>query len=236
MIIRAIGYEGASFTQIKNITRLSTGTIYHHLYTMRELVYKENKRYKLTKLGLKVLKEIESGTLEFNKISKRDLRIRRLMDIFLLLKIYRLLLRSLAIYPVAILLLIIDSYISLRYNVGLILLKPTLFPHIHPLATMLLSILIIIILNLSMVIISTGTYYSRNELLNICLIQFVPISITYIIPLIYIFLNLNIAVLNTIIQFIAAILLASAVSTSSGLTIDRTLALSAFLLFLSQVI
>ena len=52
-ILRIIGDNGfSSFTYLKRILKVSTGTIYHHLEALAQLIkQKKNKKYYLTDLG-----------------------------------------------------------------------------------------------------------------------------------------------------------------------------------------
>lgn len=61
-ILRAIAARNGSagFSEIKNATGLSTGSIYYHLERMGNYVTKDSKHYKITKEGLELLREIDS--------------------------------------------------------------------------------------------------------------------------------------------------------------------------------
>ena len=63
-ILRAIAARNGSagFSEIRNTTRLSTGSIYYHLERMGNYVTKDSKHYKITKEGLELLREIDSRT------------------------------------------------------------------------------------------------------------------------------------------------------------------------------
>lgn len=61
-ILRAIAERNGSagFSEIKNATGLSTGSIYYHLERMGNYVTKDSKHYKITEEGLKLLREIDN--------------------------------------------------------------------------------------------------------------------------------------------------------------------------------
>lgn len=61
-ILRAIAARNGSagFSEIRNATGLSTGSIYYHLERMGNYVTKDSKHYKITKEGLELLREIDS--------------------------------------------------------------------------------------------------------------------------------------------------------------------------------
>ena len=61
-ILRAIAARNGSagFSEIRNTTRLSTGSIYYHLERMGNYVTKDSKHYKITKEGLELLRDIDS--------------------------------------------------------------------------------------------------------------------------------------------------------------------------------
>ena len=61
-ILRAIAARNGSagFSEIRNSTGLSTGSIYYHLERMGNYVTKDSKHYKITKEGLELLREIDS--------------------------------------------------------------------------------------------------------------------------------------------------------------------------------
>jgi DNA-binding transcriptional ArsR family regulator len=60
-ILRAIAERNGSagFSEIRNATGLSTGSIYYHLERMGNYVTKDSKHYKITVEGLEVLREID---------------------------------------------------------------------------------------------------------------------------------------------------------------------------------
>ena len=60
-ILRAIAEKNGSagFSEIRNATGLSTGSIYYHLERMGNYVTKDSKHYKITEQGLELLREIE---------------------------------------------------------------------------------------------------------------------------------------------------------------------------------
>jgi hypothetical protein len=59
--LRAIAERdgSAGFSEIKNATGLSTGSIYYHLERMKNYVIKDSKQYKITEEGLELLREID---------------------------------------------------------------------------------------------------------------------------------------------------------------------------------
>jgi hypothetical protein len=61
-ILRAIAARNGSagFSEIRNATGLSTGSIYYHLERMGNYVTKDSKHYNITKEGLELLREIDS--------------------------------------------------------------------------------------------------------------------------------------------------------------------------------
>ena len=61
-ILRAIAARNGSagFSEIRNATGLSTGSIYYHLERMGNYVTKDSKHYKITKEGLELLHEIDN--------------------------------------------------------------------------------------------------------------------------------------------------------------------------------
>lgn len=60
-ILRAIVKKDGSacFSDIRNTTGLSTGSIYYHLERMRNYVFKKSKYYVITKEGKELLIEID---------------------------------------------------------------------------------------------------------------------------------------------------------------------------------
>jgi len=85
-MLEIIGDNGfASFTTLKKQLKVSTGTIYHHLETLSQLIeQKLDKKYYLTDLGQHAYKYIKDNieTLRRNNFSSRDLKsplIRTLM-------------------------------------------------------------------------------------------------------------------------------------------------------------
>ena len=61
-ILRAIAERNGSagFSEIRNATGLSTGSIYYHLERMGNYVTKDSKHYKITEEGLELLREIDN--------------------------------------------------------------------------------------------------------------------------------------------------------------------------------
>ncbi|HEY7078936.1 MAG TPA: winged helix-turn-helix domain-containing protein [Nitrososphaeraceae archaeon] len=68
-ILRAIaGSEGsAGFSEIRDATGLSTGSIYYHLERMAKYVVKDSKQYLITQDGWEILREIDFKTPDINK-------------------------------------------------------------------------------------------------------------------------------------------------------------------------
>ncbi len=76
-IIKLIGNQGCSFTTLKKALMTSTGTIYHHLEALKDLIYQEkNKKYHLTTLGGHAYKILDRNidTIESTKVSDRRLK------------------------------------------------------------------------------------------------------------------------------------------------------------------
>ena len=61
-ILRAIADKSGSacFSEIRNATGLSTGSIYYHLERMGNYVNKDSKHYTITQEGLQMLRELDS--------------------------------------------------------------------------------------------------------------------------------------------------------------------------------
>ncbi|HMH09701.1 MAG TPA: winged helix-turn-helix domain-containing protein, partial [Candidatus Nitrosopolaris rasttigaisensis] len=61
-ILRAIADKNGSacFSEIRNATGLSTGSIYYHLERMGNYVNKDSKHYTITEEGLQMLRELDS--------------------------------------------------------------------------------------------------------------------------------------------------------------------------------
>ncbi|NOJ29768.1 MAG: hypothetical protein DA328_06330 [Nitrososphaeraceae archaeon] len=61
-ILRAIAEKNgiAGFSEIRNSTKLSTGSIYYHLERMKNYVIKKSKNYVITEAGLNLLSEAEN--------------------------------------------------------------------------------------------------------------------------------------------------------------------------------
>ncbi len=68
-ILRAIaGSEGsAGFSEIRDATGLSTGSIYYHLERMGKYVVKDSKQYLITQDGWELLREIDTKTPDVNR-------------------------------------------------------------------------------------------------------------------------------------------------------------------------
>jgi len=76
-IIKLIGDQGCSFTTLKKALMTSTGTIYHHLEALKDLIYQEkNKKYHLTTLGGHAYKILDRNidTIESTKVSDKKLK------------------------------------------------------------------------------------------------------------------------------------------------------------------
>ena len=60
-ILRAIAERNGSagFSEIRNATHLSTGSIYYHLERMENYIIKDSKHYVIKEEGLQLLREIE---------------------------------------------------------------------------------------------------------------------------------------------------------------------------------
>lgn len=75
-IIKIIGdNEFSSFTNLKRILKVSTGTIYHHLESLSKLIeQKKNKKYYLTDFGVHAYNSLKENIeiMESTDFSKRD--------------------------------------------------------------------------------------------------------------------------------------------------------------------
>jgi DNA-binding PadR family transcriptional regulator len=72
-ILRAIAERdgSAGFSDIRNATGLSTGSIYYHLERMQNYVTKDSKHYIITEKGLQLLHEID-GRYTSSPARKKD--------------------------------------------------------------------------------------------------------------------------------------------------------------------
>jgi len=77
-MLKIIGEQGhSSFTNFKKILGTSTGTIYHHLEVLKDLIFQENnKKYYLTTLGGHAYKFLDQNidSIESTKISEKDIK------------------------------------------------------------------------------------------------------------------------------------------------------------------
>ena len=73
-ILRAIAERNGSagFSEIRNATGLSTGSIYYHLERMEDYVIKDSKQYKITEEGLELLREIDKKSAVYPTHNKEE--------------------------------------------------------------------------------------------------------------------------------------------------------------------
>jgi len=73
-ILRAIAERNGSagFSDIRNATGLSTGSIYYHLERMEDYVTKDSKQYKITEEGLELLREIDKKSAVYPTHNKEE--------------------------------------------------------------------------------------------------------------------------------------------------------------------
>jgi DNA-binding transcriptional ArsR family regulator len=73
-ILRAIAERNGSagFSEIRNATGLSTGSIYYHLERMEDYVTKDSKQYKITEEGLELLREIDKKSVVYRTNNKEE--------------------------------------------------------------------------------------------------------------------------------------------------------------------
>ena len=73
-ILRAIAERNGSagFSEIRNATGLSTGSIYYHLERMEDYVTKDSKQYKITEEGLELLREIDKKSAVYPTYNKEE--------------------------------------------------------------------------------------------------------------------------------------------------------------------
>ena len=73
-ILRAIAERNGSagFSEIRNATGLSTGSIYYHLERMEDYVTKDSKQYKITEEGLEPLREIDKKSAVYPTYNKEE--------------------------------------------------------------------------------------------------------------------------------------------------------------------
>jgi hypothetical protein len=72
--LRAIAERNGSagFSEIRNATGLSTGSIYYHLERMEDYVTKDSKQYKITEEGLELLREIDKKSAVYPTNNKEE--------------------------------------------------------------------------------------------------------------------------------------------------------------------
>ena len=72
--MRAIAERNGSagFSEIRNATGLSTGSIYYHLERMEDYVTKDSKQYKITEEGLELLREIDKKSAVYPTNNKEE--------------------------------------------------------------------------------------------------------------------------------------------------------------------
>jgi DNA-binding PadR family transcriptional regulator len=72
--LRAIAERNGSagFSEIRNATGLSTGSIYYHLERMEDYVTKDSKQYKITEEGLELLREIDKKSAVYPTYNKEE--------------------------------------------------------------------------------------------------------------------------------------------------------------------
>jgi|Deesub1362B_J571_1020462.scaffolds.fasta_scaffold00005_249 DNA-binding HxlR family transcriptional regulator len=236
IIIKSIGVEGSTFSEIKKKTGLSTGTIYHHINVMSDLIYKERRKYYLSKSGKKVYSLLESGEFFLDKYKEPIINLDIVIKVLFLSKLFKLLYESRMLPILSGILGGVLLYSSVRYNVGFILFRPINRPIIPGILLTISSLITILSIYTIHIYFSVGTEFSWIEWLNLWLIAFIPLAVLATIPFLFYMLYINNKYLFSIIQFIAAFYLAIAMSVSSGLKIDRSLAVSGFLLFIGQII
>ncbi len=77
-MLKVIGEQGySSFTNFKKVLGVSTGTIYHHLEVLKDLIFQEkNKKYYLTTLGGHAYKFLDQNidSIESTKISEKEIK------------------------------------------------------------------------------------------------------------------------------------------------------------------
>ncbi|MFX1394701.1 MAG: hypothetical protein ACFFAH_14165 [Promethearchaeota archaeon] len=87
-MIQIIGEYGfSSFTNLKKVLKVSTGTIYHHLDSLSQLIeQKEDKKYYLTDLGVHAYNSLKENIeiIESPEISKQEFKS-PLLRLFMLL-------------------------------------------------------------------------------------------------------------------------------------------------------
>ena len=73
-ILRAIAERNGSagFSEIRNATGLSTGSIYYHLERMEDYVTKDSKQYKITEEGLELLRDIDKKSAVYPTHNKEE--------------------------------------------------------------------------------------------------------------------------------------------------------------------
>jgi DNA-binding PadR family transcriptional regulator len=73
-ILRAIAERNGSagFSEIRDATGLSTGSIYYHLERMEDYVTKDSKQYKITEEGLELLREIDKKSAVYPTNNKEE--------------------------------------------------------------------------------------------------------------------------------------------------------------------
>ena len=248
-IINIIGdNEFSSFTQLKEELGVSTGTIYHHLETLSDLIeQKEDKKYYLKELGIYAYNSLKEN-IETIKAPEREFKsaiLRRLMFIttkrFILFtssdKIYTILI-SMGVLVFGTLLCILNDFTSfLLFFIDANRASSDVFLQILIGLSFSLNFLIFFII---IEVISRLFYKKKENTLNFfisfAIIQF-PMIFYLIIHLIFQFaglLNINIfSLIDNIIMIIFQVwslwLLAYSLSVKKGIKIENCLIISLLL-------
>ncbi|MGQ9469264.1 MAG: hypothetical protein ACUVTD_05490 [Nitrososphaerales archaeon] len=228
-ILEIIGGKGsASFTEIKRETRLSTGSIYYHLYYLKEYVTRDaNRRYALTEKGRRLLEKMGMKPL----VKEKSSLALKFLSIITLAPVFKYVTYSKwSCMIVTVLALTFGSIMNLYSGSSQFLLSVPSKEVINPvISTLVTGWLLTFILAELCSLITTGTKIGGElELGTTIALSFIPLYIySYISYLEF----PNIILIP--MQIWSAILLAGGLNVSKGVRLTYSFIFSLIVLYLS---
>ncbi|MGB9659564.1 MAG: DUF7347 domain-containing protein [Nitrososphaerales archaeon] len=228
-ILEIIGEKGSvSFTEIKRETGLSTGSIYYHLYYLKDFVARDaDRRYALTEKGKRLLEKLGMKPLikEKTSLALKSLSIITLAPIF-----KRVTYSKGGCIIVTILALAFGSIANLYSRSNQFLLSVPSKGIINPIISTLVTgwLLTFILAELFSLITTETRFGGELELFTTIALSFIPLHIySY-------FSNLQFSNIILIpMQIWSAILLAGGLNISKGVNLTHSFIFSLIVLYLS---
>ncbi len=243
-IIRIMGDEGGvSYSDLKEKTGLSTGSIYYHLGVLKDLLERKGSRYALNDDGRKVYQSIMEGRIfdELLPPSKRSSAEELYRGILVASLFERLSRSTRTSVMIGAILLAVEAGTALFLNVNQFLFVFVVTRTFHPAVSMVLSWLVVFLIFYFMVTSfyrRVGEFTENLSFLVSILVSFLPIYLyAYMFQLRLggILAFISSPTTGALLQFVSAMWIASSLTFIKGVRLEHSMLMALIVIFLNDL-